>query len=272
MLTPENDMKWNMIHPQPGVYDLAAADLDVAFAQHHGMAVRGHNLAWGYGNPAWLTTVPFTRDELINILHDHIATVVGHYRGRVAQWDVVNEGLMGGFWRDHIGPDYIDMAFRWAHEADPGAKLFYNDSGAEGLGAASDAVYNLVRVLKQRGVPIDGVGLESHFDLNPLPLADIAANMRRINALGLETAITELDVRVRVPASAPDLARQGAIYNGLLATCLAAPKCKTFVSWGFTDKVSWIPSAFPGYGAALPFDQNYNPKPAYFGLRAGLGG
>jgi endo-1,4-beta-xylanase len=164
------------------------------------------------------------------------------------------------------------MAFRWAHDADPAAKLFFNETGAEGLGARSDAVYNLVRGLRQRGVPIDGVGLESHFDLNPPPMSDIAANMRRLNALGLETAITELDVRIPLPASAHDLERQRAIYNGLLSTCVAARSCKTFVSWGFTDKVSWIPGTYPGYGAALPFDENYNPKPAYFGLRAALGG
>jgi endo-1,4-beta-xylanase len=271
MLTPENDMKWSAVEPEPGVYDFVAPDLDVAFAQSHGMAVRGHNLAWWSSNPQWLTTLPYSRDQLIGILHDHITNVVGHYKGKVAQWDVVNEGLSGGFWWDHVGPDYIDMAFRFAHEADPGAKLFFNESGAEGLGARSDQLYNLVRGLKQRGVPIDGVGLESHFDLNPPSFVDIAANMRRLNALGLETAITELDVRIQLPASAHDLNRQATIYNGLLATCLSA-NCKTFTSWGFTDKVSWVPGAYPGYGAALPFDQNYAPKPAYYGLRAALGG
>ena len=96
--------------------------------------------------------------------------------------------------------------------------------------------------------------------------------MRRLNALGLETAVTEVDVRVQVPASAPDLERQRAVYNGLLTTCLQAANCKTFSSWGFTDKTSWVPSAYPGYGAALPFDDNYAPKPAYYGLRAALGG
>ena len=272
ILTPENEMKWSAIEPAPGVYDFSRADLDVSFAKDHGMAVRGHNLAWGRDNPTWLTSMPYTKDQLISILHDHIAAVVGHYRGKVAQWDVVNESLSGGFWRDHIGPDYIDMAFRFAHDADPAAKLFLNETSAEGLGATSDAVYNLVRGLKQRGVPIDGVGLESHFDLNTPPLADIAANMRRLNALGVETAITELDVRLRVPASAQDLDRQRVVYNGLLATCLAAPNCKTFVTWGFTDKASWVPSAYPGYGAALPFDTTYAPKPAYLGLRAALGG
>jgi endo-1,4-beta-xylanase len=271
MLTPENDMKWSAIHPEPGVYDFVAPDLDVSFAQSHAMAVRGHNLAWWANNPAWLTSVPYSRDQLIGVLHDHIQTVVGHYRGKVAQWDVVNEGLKG-FWWDHIGPEYIDMAFRWAHEADPTARLFYNDSGGEGLGAHSDAVYNLVRGLKERGVPIHGVGLESHFDLNPPQLRDIAANMARLNALGLESAITEVDVRVRVPPSASDLERQRTIYNALLTTCLAAVNCKTFASWGFTDKTSWVPSAYPGYGAALPFDANYAPKPAYYGLRAALGG
>ena len=271
MLTPENDMKWSNVHPAPGVYDFTGPDLDVAFAQSHGMAVRGHNLAWSADNPSWLTTVPFSRDQLIAILHDHISTVVGRYRGKVAQWDVVNEGI-GGFWWDHIGPDYIDMAFEWAHEADPSAELFYNDFGAEGLGGKADQVFELVRGLRQRGVSIDGVGLESHFDLNPPPLGDIAANMHRLNALGLESAVTELDVRLAMPANGPDLDRQRGIYNDMLRICLAAINCKTFTTWGFTDKDSWIPSAYPGYGAALPFDQSYAPKPAYYGLRAALGG
>ena len=148
------------------------------------MAVRGHNLAWPADNPTWLTSVPYSRDQLIGILHEHIQTVVGHFRGKVAQWDVVNEGI-GGFWWDHIGPEYIDMAFRWAHEADPAAKLFYNDFGAEGLGGKSDQVYALVRGLKQRGVPIDGVGLESHFDLNPPSLRDVGANMHRLKQDGV---------------------------------------------------------------------------------------
>jgi endo-1,4-beta-xylanase len=277
MLTPDNDMKWATIHPAPLVYDFVPADLDMNFASSHQMAVRGHNLVWHQSNPAWLTNGNFNRDQLISILHDHISTVVGHYRGQIAQWDVVNEAVVPGgmrhdIWLDGIGPEYVDMAFRWAHEADPGAKLFYNDCGGEGLGSQSDTVYNLVRGMKARGVPIDGVGLQSHFDLSPPSMGAVAANMRRLAALGLETAVTEVDVRLHLPATSQDLSRQADVYRGLLATCLAAPRCRTFVSWGFTDKASWIPNAYPGYGAALPFDASYVAKPAYSGLEQALSG
>src|SRR5205807_10088662 len=136
--------------------------------------------------PNWLTNGHFCRGQLIAILRDHIHTVVGRYRGRVAQWDVVNEGISGGFWLDGIGPDYVDMAFRFAHEADASAKLFYNDTDDEGLGGRANAVYDAVKALKARGVPIDGVGLEAHFDLNSPPLSDVVANMRRLKDLGLE--------------------------------------------------------------------------------------
>ena len=134
--------------------------------------------------PAWLTEGTWTRDELIAIIREHITTVVGHYRGRVAAWDVVNEGvgddgsLRDTIWLRGIGPEYIDMAFRWAHEADPDALLFYNDYAGEGLGTKSDAIYALVQGLLERGVPINGVGLQMHVSLrwSPQP-QDVAANM-----------------------------------------------------------------------------------------------
>jgi endo-1,4-beta-xylanase len=277
MVTPENEMKWSSVHSQPGAYNFANADAIVDFARAHGIAVRGHNLAWYQGNPSWLTSGNYGRDQLIAILRDHIHTVVGHFRGRVAQWDVVNEaavpgGLRSSIWRDGIGPDYIDMAFRWAREADPGAKLFYNDVGGEGLSATSDSIYNLVRGLKGRGVPVDGVGFESHFDLNPPPARDIAANMRRLKAIGLEVAVTEMDVRVPLPPTAAALARQATIFQAVLATCLAAGNCRTFVAWGVTDRYTWVTTYYPGYGAPLLFDAAGLTKPAYDAVKRTLSG
>ena len=192
MLTPENAMKFGLVHPEPDRYDFADADYIVGFAEAHGMQVRGHNLVWHFQLPTWLTEGTWTRDELIDILHQHITTVVGHYRGRVAAWDVVNEAiaddgsLRDTIWLRGIGPEYIDMAFRWAHEADPDALLFYNDYAGEGLGAKSDAIYALVQGLLERGVPINGVGLQMHVSLrwSPQP-QDVAANMERLGALGL---------------------------------------------------------------------------------------
>ncbi|TML90546.1 MAG: endo-1,4-beta-xylanase [Actinobacteria bacterium] len=149
-LTPENELKWAVVHPQPDMYDFRAADIIVAFARRHHMVVHGHTLAWYSQNPDWLLRGHFGRERLIAILRDHIATVVGRYRGRVSQWDVVNEavddggGLRHNVWLDGIGPDYIALAFRFAHEADPSAKLFYNDYLIENPGPKATAVKRLV--------------------------------------------------------------------------------------------------------------------------------
>ena len=245
----------------------------VAFAERHDMQIRGHVLVWHQQLPSWLTEGNWTGDELMDILQEHIATVVGRYRGRIAAWDVVNEAVAGDgsltdtIWLRGIGPEYIEMAFRWAHEADPDALLFYNDYGGEGLGRKSDAIYALVRDLLQRDVPIHGVGLQMHVGLDWSPKSqDVAANMERLSALGLEVHITEMDVKIEDPATEEELAKQARVYGDMLQVCLAAQNCKAFVLWGFTDRHSWIPYFFPGWDAALIFDKSYDPKPAYKAL------
>ncbi len=279
LVVPENELKWDALEPQQGTFDFSQGDAIVNFAAANGIAVKGTPLVWDSQNPAWLTNGTFTRDQLIAILQTYITTVVGHYKGKVAQWDVVNEAvaddgtLRNDVWLQAIGPDYIDMAFEFAHEADPNAKLFYNDYGGEGLGTKSDAIYNLVAGLKQRGVPIDGVGLQMHIDASGSPSpADVASNMSRLNALGLQTAITEMDVRLPLPATNSELASQASVYQSMLRDCLTAANCGTFVMWGFTDKYSWIPGFLPGYGAATMLDDSFNAKPAYYAIRQDLGG
>jgi len=279
MLTPENAMKFEPVHPGPDRYDFSAADAIVAFAADHGMQVRGHTLVWHYQLPPWLTGGDWTRDELIQILQEHITTVVGRYRGQVAAWDVVNEAiaddgsLRDTIWLRGIGPEYIDMAFQWAHEADPDARLFYNDYGGEGQGRKSDAIYALVQSLLQRGVPIHGVGLQMHVSLDDFPTPqDVATNMDRLSALGLEVHITEMDVRIKGEATEEALVKQAGVYRDMLDACLSAQNCKAFVLWGFTDRHSWIPYFFEGWDAALIFDPSYRPKPAYDALADGLAG
>jgi len=273
MLTPENAMKFRFIHPSRDRYDFSDADAIVDFAQTHSMQVRGHTLVWYTGLPSWLVSGNWTRDEMIEILREHIMTAVGHYRGRVFAWDVVNEAvikdgsLRDSIWLRGIGPEYIDMAFRWAYEADPNALLFYNDVGGEGLGQKSDAIYSLVQGLLQRGVPIHGVGLQMHISLDRSPEPqDVAANMKRYQELGLEVHITEMDVRITTPITEEKLAQQARIYRDLLEVSLAAENCTAFVLWGFTDRYSWIPYSFTGYGSGLIFDESYYPKPAYNAL------
>lgn len=279
MLTPENTMKFEPVHPGPDRYDFDAADAIVAFAADHGMHVRGHTLVWHYQLPPWLTGGDWTRDELIQILQEHITTVVGRYQGQVAAWDVVNEAiaddgsLRDTIWLRGIGPEYIDMAFQWAHEADPDARLFYNDYGGEGQGRKSDAIYALVQSLLQRGVPIHGVGLQMHVSLDDFPAPqDVATNINRLSALGLEVHITEMDVRIKGEATEEALAKQASVYRDMLDACLSAQNCKGFVLWGFTDRHSWIPYFFEGWDTALIFDPSYRPKPAYDALADRLAG
>ncbi len=279
MLTPENAMKFGPLRPGQDRYSFSDADSIVDFAETHGMPVRGHTLAWHNQLPTWLTGGTWTRDELTKILQEHITTVVGHYRGRVMAWDVVNEAigddgsLRSTIWSQTIGPEYIEMAFRWAHEADPDALLFYNDYGGEGLGRKSDAIYTLVQDLVQRGVPIHGVGLQMHVSLDQYPdPGDVAANMERLSALGLEVHITEIDVRIKEPVTEEKLEMQAHIYQDMLQVCLSAQGCNAFVLWGFTDRHSWIPHFFSGYSAGLIFDEAYQPKPAYYALEAALVG
>ena len=281
MLTPENVMKFGLVHPQPDRYDFADADFIVDFAEAHDMQVRGHNLVWHFQLPTWLTEGTWTRDELIDILREHITTVVGHYRGRVAAWDVVNEAvgddgsLRDSIWLRGIGPDYVDMAFRWAHEADPDAMLFYNDYAGEGLGTKSDAIYALVQGLLERGVPIDGVGLQMHVSLrwSPRP-QDVAANMERLGALGLQVHITEMDVAIQgAPGSVEErLAAQANVYRDMMDVCLNSSACKAFVTWGLTDRHSWVPLFTGNPDAPLLFDESYRPKPAYYAIMDALAG
>jgi endo-1,4-beta-xylanase len=279
ILTAENVLKFGPLRPARDRFDFSAADELVQFAQNNNMQVRGHTLVWHNQLPDWLTQGFFSREELSAILKKHIQTVVERYRGRVAAWDVVNEAVADNgqmrdtLWLRGIGPNYLDLAFQWAHEADPQAKLFYNDYNGEGLGSKSDAIYRLLKDLLQRGVPVQGVGLQMHISLDSPPrAADIAANIQRLGELGLEVHITEMDVRARTPASAADLERQAAVYRSVLGACLDSPYCKAFVLWGFTDRYSWIPGFFQGYGSALIFDEAFAPKPAYQALKDGLAG
>ncbi|NQU08389.1 MAG: endo-1,4-beta-xylanase [Candidatus Abyssubacteria bacterium] len=270
MVTPMNAMKFESLHPTLNRYEYGDADAIVEFAAAHGMKVRGHTLVWHEQLPPEITEGNWTRDELTEILREHIMTVVGRYRGRVAAWDVVSEAidddasLRDTIWSRGIGPEYIAMAFRWAHEADPDALLFYNDYGGEGLSDKSDAIYALARDLLQRGVPIHGVGLEMHVGLDWFPEPEtVAANMKRLAALGLQVHITEMDVKIKTPVTRKELFAQARVYRDMLNVCLSADNCTAFVIWGFTDRYSWVPGFFPGWDSALVFDKRYHPKPAY---------
>jgi endo-1,4-beta-xylanase len=234
------------------------------------MQVNGHVLVWHQQLPDWLTQGNFDSDELKTILREHIRTLVTRYRGRVVSWDVGAEAvdengrLRETFWSRGIGPDYLTLAFQWAHDADPQAHLRYNDYGGEGDGAKSDGIYDLVAELRRKGAPIHGVGLQMHASLKDAPRpSDVRINMKRLAALGLQTHITEMDVQLTLPASDAALRKQAALYRDMLQACLAVPQCRSFSTWGVSDRYSWIPDFFPGQGDALLFDKNHRAKPAY---------
>ena len=170
-------MKMMFLQPEAGRYDFTVADKVVAWARDHGKKVRGHALIWGFQNPSWLShghgpLLPYSRDELLGIMRGHITTVMQHYAnefpGVVREWDVVNEAfdVDGRFarnvWAEGIGPDYVEKAFQYAREADPKARLFYNETGTEIPGTRRDATVAMVAGFRERGVPIDGVGIQTH--------------------------------------------------------------------------------------------------------------
>ncbi len=267
MVTPGNEMKWDTTEPANGTFNFGPGDQIVAYAHAHHMRVRGHNLVWQSQLPSWVSSLPL--DQVKAAMEQHITTEVSHYRGQVYSWDVVNEPLNGdgSFVSDvfyqAMGPSYIADALRTAHAADPRAKLYLNDYNIEGINAKSDAMYNLVKSLQEQGVPINGVGLESHFILGTVP-STMLANMQRFAALGVDVAVTELDDRIQLPATSADLAQQASDYATVVGDCLAVRRCVGVSQWGIGDADSWIPGFFTGYGAATMFDENYQPKPAFY--------
>ncbi len=275
-LTPGNAMKWGSVEPTQGTYNWTEADQIVAFAQAHNQQVRGHTLVWHSQNPSWLTNGTWTPAQLGTLLQNHITTEVTRYQGKLAAWDVVNEPFnedgtyRSTLWYNGLGSDYIAQALTAARAADPSAKLYINDYNVEGVNAKSTALYNLVKSLKDRGVPIDGVGLQAHLVLGQVP-STLQQNIQRFADLGVDVAITELDIRMQLPATDAKLTQQAADYKAVLDACVAVTRCVGVTVWGFTDSDSWIPDVFSGYGAATPYDENYAPKPAYHAIATALG-
>jgi endo-1,4-beta-xylanase len=275
-VTPENVMKWETVEPQQGVTDFSQGDALVRFARANHQTVRGHTLVWHSQLPTWLTSGTFTNEQLEAILRRHIFEEAGHFRGRIYAWDVVNEAfnedgtLRDTIWLRALGPDYIAKAFIWAHKADPHAKLYYNDYNLESIGPKSDAALALVKQLKARHVPIDGVGFQGHLGIQ-YPYPDtFGDNLERFAAAGFDVAITEADVRMVLPVTPEKLATQATYFGDMMRSCVAVRRCVTFTLWGFTDKYSWVPGFFAGEGAATPLDEAFQPKPAYFALRDAL--
>ncbi|MFI6927715.1 endo-1,4-beta-xylanase [Nonomuraea spiralis] len=273
-VTPENAMKWANLEATRGQETWGKADAIVDLATQNNQMVRGHTLVWHKSLPTWVTDGTLSTDELRDALKQHIQKTVKRYAGRVAVWDVVNEALNDdgtlrqSIWLQRLGSGYIADAFRWAREADPSAKLYINDFDAEWATPKRDGLYKLVRDLRAQGVPIDGVGFQTHTLIKDpipaaLPLTQLQDTLKLFAGLGVDVAVTELDVRVKLPSDADKLAAQAETYRRAAAACVGVSRCVSLTMWGFTDKYSWVDSGVPGWGDADLLDRSLQKKPAY---------
>lgn len=281
MLWTGRFMKMDYLRPIRLAYNYTDADSVVAFGKRNGMVVRGHTLVWHSQVPAWVTSGNYPADTLRAILRDHIEQVMIHFKGKLAAWDVVNEAMgddgtiRSTLWFGSLGPDYIEQAFRWARAADPDVPLYYNDYGIETINAKSNAVHALLSDLKAKGVPIDGIGFQYHYEAQSAPTADqVVPNFARFAALGLKIQITEADLRVRVQngiASPADLQLQAAAYREMVNACLRTVNCNAIEIEGIYDGQAWVPDPTT-WGAPVLFDVFMRPKPAYYAVKAALAG
>jgi len=275
-LTPANAMKWDAIEPSQNGFSFGRADQIMALAQDNGQSVRGHTLVWHSQTPGWVQNLDAT--AMRAAMRNHISTVMDRYEGEIYAWDVVNEplnedgSLRNSFWLQRLGESYIADAFRAARAADPTAKLYINDYNTDGLGAKSDGMYRLVSGLLEDGVPIDGVGFQGHLAVQYGFPSQMQQNLQRFADLGLDVAITELDVRMQLPSDSSKVTTQNTYYRNAVNACLGVTRCVGVTFWGYSDKYSWIPNTFPGEGSAHLADENMQRKQAYTTVHDTLAG
>ncbi len=278
-ISPENVLKWEIAHPRPDTYDFSLADKYVEFGQQSHMFIIGHNLVWHSQVPKWVFEdekgAPVTREVLLERMRDHISKVVGRYKGRIAGWDVVNEALnedgtmRQSPWLKIIGDDFIEQAFRYAHEADPQAELYYNDYSLENEAKRKGAL-ELVKKLKAKGIAITGVGTQGHFSLDSPTTDQVDSTIVEFGKLGVKVMITELDVPKLNPYAngLPDAVQQqlSKRYADLFVTFASHCGLVSRVTfWGVTDKESWK-NNWPVRGRTdypLLFNRDAQPKPAF---------
>jgi endo-1,4-beta-xylanase len=301
-ITPENQLKWQYVHPLPSKFDFEGADRYVEFGEKYGMFIVGHTLVWHRQTPEWVFQdkgKPVDRETLLNRLREHIHTVVGRYKGRIKGWDVVNEAVNAdgsmreSKWLKIIGPDYIAKAFQYAREADPQAELYYNDYSLENEPKRNGAV-KLIQELQRAGIKVAGVGLQGHNRLDWPSMEQQDATIKAFAKLGIKIHITELDIDVLPPISED-------IGPGLTLTDDLQPKLNPFRSglpetvgkeqarrfadlfavylkhrdvidrvtfWGVTDADTWL-NNWPVRGRTnypLLFDREGKPKPAFYSV------
>lgn len=287
LVEPENEMKIDATEPSQGNFSLGSAWNLINFADKHDIDVRGHTLVWHQQVASWISSdgkkndKNWTRQQLTDIMQRHIDGVAGTLKGRIREWDVVNECLdddqsvvwsapdgykmRQSVWYSVIGEEYVEKAFRMAHEADPDALLFINDYDVEFMGQPkAEAYFNLVRKLVEKGVPIHGVGLQCHFNSGQVDARKLQENIRRYQDLGLVCAITELDIVQSDPTASDAAVRQAEDYCTVVTAALSEENCRTVLIWGLCDPESWRNNN------PLIYDGNIQPKEAYYAVHAAL--
>lgn len=283
----ENAMKIDATEPSQGNFALDGPRTMINFAQKNGMVMRGHTLVWHSQVPTWISKdgkkndKNWTKDQLVEIMRNHINGVAGGLKGQLREWDVVNEcldddqsivwsnpdgyKLRSSVWKDVIGEEFIEQAFRMAHEADPDAELYLNDYGVEFIGdPKSEALYNLAKKLVEKGVPIHGVGLQCHITTGQLNAKRLKDNISRYQELGLKCIITELDITQADPKAEDAAKRQAEDYCAVVLAALSQQNCPTVLIWGLCDPDSWRDNN------PLLYDGSVNAKEAYYGVHAAL--
>ncbi len=270
LLVAENTMKMQYLRPTPTFWNWGDVDMLVNFAEANKMKAKGHTFIWHAQNPPFIMGLN-SREAALKAMTETITETLTRYKGRIAEYDVCNEvfeedgTLRNSVWMRNIGAEYIDIAFQTARAADPSVKLILNDYNNEYAGTAkADAFYALVKSMVERGIPIDGVGLQLHMMAkHPINETALRETIRRFRDLGLTVSFTEVDVRIQSPVTPDKEAEQESVYATLLGIAMDEPNVKSFILWGYTDAQSWIPATFGGYDSAHLFDREMKPKKVY---------
>ncbi|OWV14265.1 endo-1,4-beta-xylanase [Fibrobacter sp. UWB5] len=287
VVVAENEMKFDATEPSENEFNFAKGDKMVEYAQANGLRVRGHALAWHSQVPGWVNNYSGQKEKLLSVLKNHIDNVVGHWKGKIAEWDVVNEAInddynhdwrsTGSVWYEGIGPEFLDSAFVWAHAADPDAELCYNDYAVEwGINEGSKAGFVLEQVKrwKANGIPITCVGTQTHIEIaHETTPQNVRAFAKALAELDVTLNITELDIGFPKGSAgkltAADYEKQGHLYRQFMDVFLEEPNMGEFVIWGLTDAHSWLDEQ-QGKTEGLLYDKQYKPKPAYDSIMVSL--
>jgi endo-1,4-beta-xylanase len=275
-IAPCNCMKFENTQPKQGEFEYEYCDQILEFAQQNDQPMRGHAFVWHTQVPAWVTEGGFSKQEIHDIMENHIREVGGHYKGKLIHWDVVNEALQEDgtlrngtesvWYNSTDGPEYIYNAFKIAREVDPDAKLYYNDFDIDRKCEKSEGALKLLQDIKDSGAPIDGVGLQGHFNIeNPPTYDELVTLFNRYTDLDLDLLITEFDVSMEIDNI--DFQKQADVYREVVRACLDVKRCQGILLWDWTDRYSWIPTNDTSKGYACQWDDNLDKKPAYYSVK-----